>query len=387
MWGTGIYAYYSVSENFPYIVLMGYDTNFSDETVRSMLWSRLLQILVIAIFFVFLLWIIRVRVINPVLDMTASIASIARGDRLMPLPKDGSVEIEGMVSQVKQVSRYIDEIKRIENELRNKMFLLKKSKENAELNMRSKSEFLAYIAQEMRMPINNIIGFSQVLKDQVYGAIENKKYRQYSNDIFIISNQLIGKIQDILLHSKTESGYIDLQEKPLDVTSVVNASMRQVTDKLYINKISIKVNLHDSLPRLLADEFRLQQIIINLLLIASDDVAADGFITLDANIIGEHRDRQFLALTIGNSNVAVLSPDRLLALASRLFISMSMPRNGNGNVNVSENESKDLRLELARALVNLHGGTLYAESVSGENQSYVIFFPASRLVFDDAVKA
>ncbi|MEQ1790612.1 MAG: cache domain-containing protein, partial [Rickettsiales bacterium] len=323
IWGTGIYAYYSVSDNYPYIVLMGYDANFSDETVRSMLWSRLLQILVIAMFFVLLLWIIRVRVVSPVLSMTAIIASIARGERLMPFPKDGSVEIEGMATQVKQVSKYIDEIKRIESELRNKMFLLKKSKENAELNMRSKSEFLAYIAQEMRMPINNIIGFSQVLKDQTYGAIENKKYRQYSNDISMISNELIGKIQDIILHSKTESGYINLHKKPLDVTSVVNASVRQVTDKLYVNKISIKINLQESLPRLLADEFRLQQIIINLLLIASDSIAADGFITLDANIIGEHRDRQFLAITIGNSNIDMLSSDRLLALASKLFVSMS----------------------------------------------------------------
>lgn len=380
IWGTGVYTYYRLSEEFPYVVLMGYDANYSDETVRTILWSRLLQILVIAIFFVLFLWIVRARVISPVLNMTSIIASIAKGERFVPLPKNGPVEISGLAAQVQQVSKYIDENKRIENELRNKMFLLKKAKENAELNMRSKSEFLAYISQEMRMPINNIIGFSQVLKDQVYGAIENRKYRQYSADIFTIANQLIGKIQDILIHSKAESGYIDLHVKSLDIASVVNASLRQITDKLHVNKTTVKVELQDTLPRLLFDEFRLQQIIINLLLVVLDNVLPDSFIALEAKIISEHRDRQFLVLLVGNSKAVSLSSDKLLSLASKLLASASQ----NGNHNGLEIEPIDLRLELVKILIVLHGGVIHTDSVDGEVHGNVIFFPASRLVFEDS---
>ena len=380
--GTGIYAYYRVSENYPYIVMMGYDANYSDETVRSMLWSRLLLILSVAVFLVLFLWIVRVRVINPVLDMTAIVSSISRGEKFVPLSKSGSVEIEGLAAQLQLVSKYIDENKRIENELRNKMFLLKKAKENAEINMRSKSEFLAYVAQDMRMPINNIIGFAQVLKDQIYGAIENRKYRQYSGDIFIIANQLIGKIQDIILHSKTEIGYIDLQEKHVELSSVVSASLRQIADKLQSNEVSIKVNLQEHLPRLLVDEFRLQQVIINLILVVLDAITLDGFIRLEVKIINEHRDRQFIALIIGNSNVESVSQDRLFALASKLFTSISQSPNGNGNSKIIENEMVDLRFVLAKSLVELHGCALHTELVGEEIQNYVIFFPPSRIIFE-----
>ncbi|MEQ1790182.1 MAG: hypothetical protein ABL857_07050, partial [Rickettsiales bacterium] len=58
----------------------------------------------------------------------------------------------------------------------------------------------------------------------------------------------------------------------------------------------------------------------------------------------------------------------------------------NDNVNILKGEEPDLRLELARALVGLHGGTLYAESAEGKVQSYVVFFPASHLIFDSAVE-
>lgn len=383
IWGTGIYTYYHVSENFPYIVVMGYDANYSDETVRVMLWSRLLQIVGISVFFLLFLWIVRVRVINPVLDITTVIASIVRGEKFVPLPKNEPVEINGLAMQVRQVSKYIDETKRIENELRSKMFLLKKAKENAERNMRSKSEFLAFVAQEMRMPLNNIIGFSQVLKDQVYGAIENRKYRQYAADIFIISNQLIGKIQDILTYSKVESGYMDLQEKPLQVDGVVNAAIRQVTDKLQGSKIKIKVNLQDFLPRLLADEFRLQQIIINLLLVMIDRDVPDGVITLEARVISEYRDKQFFALLIGDSNSVLISNDILFTLASELF---STPAH-NGNATTEGSELTDLRFELAKILVALHGGVLHSYSVDDNLYGYIAFFPASRLIFEDSPEA
>ncbi|MEK6747385.1 MAG: cache domain-containing protein [Pseudomonadota bacterium] len=383
VWGTGIYSYYRASENYPYIVMMGYNANYSDEAVRTMLWSRLLMILAVALFLVSFLWIVRLRVIKPVLDMTGIVSSIARGEKFVPMQQNGSVEIEGLAAQVQLVSKYIDENKRIESELRNKMFFLKKAKENSEINMLSKSEFLAYVAQDMRMPINNIIGFSQVLRDQVYGAIENRKYRQYANDIFVTSNQLIDKIQNIILHSKTEIGHIELQEKSLDVSLAVSSILRQMADKLQSRKVSIKMQMDDDIPNLLADEFRFQQIISNLLLIMLDETKEDEFIRFEAKIVNEHRDRQFLVLVIGNSGNATVSKDRLFALASKLFASMSNNSEGNYNPRIAENEISDLRFILARKLTEMHGCVLHTETHDEKIKNYLIFFPSSRIVFRD----
>lgn len=382
IWGTGVYSYYRASESYPYIVMLGYDANYSDEAVRTMLWSRLLMILSVALFLVSFLWIVRLRVIKPVIDVTSIVSSIARGEKFSPMPQKSSVEIEGLVGQVQLVSKYIGENKRIENELRNKMFLLKKAKENSEVNMRSKSEFLAYVAQDMRMPINNIIGFSQVLRDQVYGAIENRKYRQYANDIFVMANQLIEKIQNIILHAKSEIGHMELQEKTLDVSDAISSILRQISDKLQSKKASVKMKLDNDIPNLLADEFRFQQIISNLLLILIDEIEDDEFIRVEAKIVNEHRDRQFLVLIIGNSSSPAVSQDRLFALASKLFASMSSSAS-NDNMKIMENEITDLRFVLAKTLIELHGSVLHTEMSDDKVQNYIIFFPASRIVFRD----
>lgn len=383
VWGTGVYSYYRASEKYPYIVMLGYDANYSDEAVYTMLWSRLLMIVAVALFLMSFLWIVSLRVIKPVLDITGIVSSIARGEKFIPMAQKGSVEIEGLAAKVQLASKYIEENKRIESELRNKMFLLKKAKEDSEINMRSKSEFLAYVAQDMRMPINNIIGFSQVLKDQIYGAVENRKYRQYANDIFVIANQLIDKIQNVILHSKSEIGHIDLQERPLDVGLAVSAVLRQMTEKLQSKKASVKVQLDSDIPNLLADEFRFHQIISNLLLILLEEIEPDEFIRFEAKLVNEHRDRQFLVLIIGNSSSAPVSQDRLFALSSKLFAAMSHNSSAGNNLKTSEKEITDLRFILAKTLTEMHSSILHTEMHDDKVQNYLLFFPSSRIAFKD----
>ena len=379
LWGTGNYAYYQLSENYPYVVMIGYDTNYGDEEVRNLLWYRLLQLFIIAVFLVLVLWVVRVRVIKPILDITNMVVSIIRGDKFSHHNKTGSVEIEGLVAQIGHVSEYINETKRIQDELNNKIFSLRKSKETAEINLRSKSDFLSYIANEMRTPLNNIIGFSQVLKDQIYGAIENKKYRQYASDIWTTSNQLITKMQDVLLHSKLETGYIDLQEKQFDIASAISASLRNVADKLQVNKISIKTNIDEHLPYLLADEFRFQQIINNILLVLLDSAVPDTVITINAKIINEQRDKELLAIEIGYSKIASSDSD-FIALSEKYFTEI----HHHEAVSLQSSENIDLRIELAKLLMILHGGVLCAKLFNEHLNNVVLFFPNSRIISNDA---
>lgn len=376
--GSGTYVYYRAFENFPYIVLLGYDVRYSDEAVQAILWARLLQIFIIAIFFVLLLWIVRVRVINPVLDITSAMGALVRGEKFSLPARKASIEMEALASQVRNVSQYIDEKRRIENELRNKMFALKKAKENADFNVQSKTEFLAYIAQEMRVPVNNIIGFAQVLRDQVYGVVENRKYKQYANDIYLTANRLITKIQDVMLYSKVNSDYITLHENTLEISGVINASLRQIADKLYENRTSVNVILPDNLPKLVADDFRLQQVIISLLLLELDGIKPDSVITFDVAVVSEHRDRRYLVFTIGKNNLPPVTPDYLQKIVADNMRETVVECDVESE---SDNTNLDLRIGIAKTLVSLHGGILHTEG--GEYQSYLIIFPASNLVFKD----
>jgi len=376
-WDGGSYGYYRVSQDYPYVVLMGYDMRYGNEAMHSQLWSRLLQVLVMAIFFVLLLWIIRARMIKPVLDMTAIAAGVARGEICASLPGGGPIEMAGLAAQIRRISEYIEENKRVEDELRNKMFMFKKAKEQAEIDQRSKSEFLAYICQEMRTPINNIIGAAQVMKDQLYGPIENRKYRQYAADIYSTANALLNAAQDVLVQSKAETDYLKLEEKPVDVQAVINRALRFMADKMQIEKLNVKVNLQEPVPRLIADDFRLQQIIMNILLYALGHLPPEGTAILETRVVNENKDKMFFALTISTAKGKLPTSAELIVLADRIMGAPYRP----SRVDDLLKERTDLNLELAKVLVALHGGVLEISQPAKGEITITVLLSGNRIRF------
>ncbi len=128
-WGSGSYYYYQASGSYPYILLLGYDARMNDDVVRSMLWSRLLQLGVIAVFLVTFLWIMRMRMIAPVSALTNAAEDIVRGTPYAPKSLHAPEEIRALSLQLQRISEYIEETKRVEDELRHKLYLLKKGEE------------------------------------------------------------------------------------------------------------------------------------------------------------------------------------------------------------------------------------------------------------------
>ena len=366
-WGTGSYTYYAVSPDFPYIILMGYDNRFQDETVRNMLWSRLMQMVVIASFFILFLLIVRNRMIKPVMDITLAVSEVARGRSEFSLPTSGPIEINALTAQVQRISEYIKENKRIENELRNKMFTLKRSKDEMDLSKHSKSEFLAYICQEMRAPLNTALGCAQVMKDQLYGAIENKKYRQYAADIYNSCNHVMTQLDDVLVLSKTEAHYTVLKETIIDISATVNKAVRALADRLQSEAIEVKVEVEDPTLLLYADEFRVQQMVTNILLHHMDAGFASSALYIFVKPIVEKKDRQGLAIIITDE----AAPTNIAELLRQ-------------QDQMSEPNSQEISLELVRRLVSLHQGSFYEIALSWNKNLSVITFPSTRLRFLDA---
>lgn len=375
--GNSNYAYYRMAADYPYIVLLAYDPRFSDQTVRGLIWSRILLLTGMAFFFVTFLWIVRVRMIKPILELTATAAGVARGEKLTAIGKGGPQEISGLAAQIVQISEYIQENRRIQTELRSKMHSLRKAREQAETERRSQSEFLAYICQEMRNPLNNIIGAAQVMKDQLYGPIENRKYRQYATDIFATGNLLMDTSQDLLTLAKLETDYIDLSEKPVDVTAAINKALRFISDKMQAEKLGIKVQLQEPLSRLLADEFRLQQIIMNLLLHALGHSTPEGTLLLEARLISEGRDRQYFAIAISSTGNIPYSTSELLDMADHLSHQPLPTRQL--KIDKLLNEQTDISLELAKTLIAMHGATCDVRYLPDNAVAIAVFFPANRI--------
>lgn len=379
-WGTGTYAYYHVSQEYPYIILIGYDSKYSDETMRNMLWSRLMQMVVMALFFVLFLWIVRARMITPVMDMTAIAGNIASGKSYTPLPQGGPVEIESLSTQLQRVGEYIEETKRVEEELRHKMFSLKKSRERSEMSKRGLMEFIVYICQQIHPLMNNVVGFSQLMKDQLYGPIENRKYRQYASDIYLTSTALMEHLQDLQLYAKSGADYIELSEKSTDLGQVINKSLRLIADRMQVEKLAAKVTLQEPLPKLVADEFRLQQIMMNLLLYALERTLPQATMRIDAKVVSENKDKQFLALVVSSSDTLPGAP-ALVDIAEQLIFSPVY----NTKLKPSDmySDEPDLRLELAKSLVALHHGGIDVAYGKDSNVIITIVFAGGRLRFSE----
>lgn len=382
-WGSGNYAYYRVSENFPYIVLLGYDTHYSDETVRNILWSRLVQMLAIALFFVLFLWLMRLRMIKPVMEITSIATAVAKGDTKVDLPRGGAIEIEGLALQIRRVAQYIDEMRRVEDELRNKIYTLKTSRDQMEISGRSKSELLASICQEMQVPLNNIIGSSEALKDQLFGPIENRKYKQYAADIHAQGNQLLDNVRDTLVWVKAETDYIDLMEKPVDVSSAINKTLRFMADKMQAEKLNVKVSLQEPLPRLIVDEFRFQQILTNLLLHLFHYVLPDTTLLLEARTASENKDKLFFAITLSTAPQTPYTQSELIDLAQEVMEAQPAYLSVNKRAEMMP-EKIDINLELVKTLINLHQGYFDIRQNDNNVTTATIIFSAARIRFRES---
>lgn len=345
-WGTGSYTYYSVSNDYPYIILMGYDNRYQDDSVRNMLWSRLLQMGVIAAFFMLFLFIVRSRMIRPVMDVTEAIAQVARGNTDVWLPTIGPIEINQLATQVARVKEFIDEHKRVDDELRNKMFMLRRTCKDLEVSMHSKAEFLAFICQEMRTPINSAMGCAQVMKDQIYGPIENKKYRQYASDIYANCNHVIGQLEYVLELAKIEAHYTVLRESTMDIGAVIARAIQSMQEPLQAVKIQVATEFEGEAILLYGDEFRIQQIISNALVYLVERGVADTIVTLSVKNITDNKNQT-------------------------IEISLTYPA-------IKQQEVASIQLELIKRLAELHQG-----SMNITDDTLVITLPATRLRFVD----
>ena len=140
-----------------------------------------------------------------------------------------------------------------------------RSKEEAELANREKTEFLANISHELRTPLNAIIGFSDLMQREMLGPLGNEQYASYISDIHQSGSHLHDVINDILDLSKIEAGQMELQETTVDVKGAIERCIRVVATRAEDSGLTLNTELPDALSFIIADERKLKQILINLM--------------------------------------------------------------------------------------------------------------------------
>ncbi len=240
------------------------------------------------------------------------------------------------------------------------------AKEQAEMANRAKSEFLANMSHELRTPLNAIIGFSEIMRDEMYGAIGNQQYAEYVGDIHHSGTHLLSVINDILDLSKAESGHLELREQEVDLPLLLDSALRIARTRDGTDGLTIINHATDhDVPEIMADSRLIKQIFINLLSNAIKFTQPGGQITIDIRPVSDG-----LEITVTDTGIGVASDQQ-----ERVFEPFVQ-----GETGLSRRfEGTGLGLSLSRSLAQLHGGTLRLESEPNVGTNAVLWLPESRI--------
>lgn len=241
------------------------------------------------------------------------------------------------------------------------------ARRHAEAANIAKSRFLAQMSHELRTPLNAILGFSEVMKSEVFGPHAVPTYKEYAADIHNSGVHLLNLINEILDLTRIEAGRYELNEEAVSLTQVVEDCHHLLKLRAKNRGITIHEVFEPDLPRLWADERAVRQICLNLLSNAIKFTPQGGEIWLKAGWTASGG--QYM--TVKDTGPGIPEDEIPIVLASF----------GQGsNAIKSAEQGTGLGLPIAKSLIDLHGGTFTLNSKLREGTEVIVTFPPERVM-------
>ena len=261
---------------------------------------------------------------------------------------------------------------------------LRSEGKQAEAASRHKSAFLANMSHELRTPLNAILGFSELLAQQTYGPLTQKRAR-YVDNIHTSGQHLLALINDLLDLSKVEAGKLELHPQSFHLREALEAALHTIRLQAEAKRQLLHLQVADDLSAITADPLRVRQALYNLLSNAVKFTPAGGSITVTAkrgsrgkglgSSEASPQDPQpytpdpgeCVEIAVADTGIGIKPEDlpKLFQRFTQLEYTLTKSAQGTG-----------LGLALTKHLVELHGGTIWAESAGeGRGSAFTIWLP------------
>ena len=223
---------------------------------------------------------------------------------------------------------------------------------------RLKNHFISHVSYELRTPLTNIIGFSELLSSPRTGDL-NGKQREYLNDISASSRTLLAIINDILDLATIDAGALELKLAPVRVAAVVETAVLGVRDRANRARLNLDIRVAQDADEFVADEARVRQVLYNLLSNAIGFSKPSDTISISA-----WREAGMMAFAVEDKGVGIPKEQQQRVLER--FESRSQG---------SKHRGAGLGLSIVKSLVELHGGSMSLESEPGHGTRVTVRFP------------
>jgi signal transduction histidine kinase len=294
--------------------------------------------------------------ILPVRQAEAFLAQVAKGDFSATIDVPNRDEFGALARRMNEMSRELHQLYDDQRRAAHQLRVL-----NAELEeaSRAKSNFLASMSHELRTPMNAILGFTEMIRDEVYGEVP-PEIREPVSDIHTCGKQLLGLINNVLDLAKIEAGHMELALGEYVVDDVVNTVKLSLRALAATKGLDLVTTVAPDLPLCLGDAKRITQCLMNL---AGNALkfTAEGRVEIRVESQGE-----VLLFAVSDTGIGIPADqiETIFEEFRQADVTVSRDFGGTG-----------LGLSITRKLVELHGGRIWVETEAGKGSTFFFSIP------------